>query len=110
MKPVIEAHIDYRGSLSRRMERHGINWRSYPASVRETFLRFRELDLSAVDRIMMDKYSVLGAEPRQPSAMLRSLLLMIKPSPLPSPFGLPRCTPRRFTRSSAVLNPMMFLG
>ena len=78
MKPVIEAHIDYRGSLSRRMERHGINWRSYPASVRETFLRFRELDLSAVDCIMMDKYSVLGAVPRQPSAMLRSLLLMIK--------------------------------
>lgn len=78
MKPVIESHIDYRGSLSRRMERHGINWKSYPASVRETFLRFRELDLSAVDRIMMDKYSVLGAKPRQPSAMLRSLLLMIK--------------------------------
>ena len=78
MKPVIEAHLDYRGSLSRRMERHGINWKSYPASVRETFLHFRELDLSAVDRIMMDKYSVLGPEPRQPSAMLRSLLLMIK--------------------------------
>ena len=78
MKPVIETHLDYRGSLSRRMERHGINWKSYPASVRETFLHFRELDLSAVDRIMMDKYSVLGPEPRQPSSMLRSLLLMIK--------------------------------
>ena len=78
MKPVIESHIDYRGSLSRRMQRHEINWRSLPASIRETFLRFRELDLSAVDRIMMDKYSVLGTEPRQPSSMLRSLLLMIK--------------------------------
>ena len=60
------------------MQRHEINWRSYPASIRETFLCFRELDLSAVDRIMMDKYSVLGTEPRQPSSMLRSLLLMIK--------------------------------
>ena len=78
MKPVIESHIDYRGSLSRRMQRYEINWRSYPTSIRETFLRFRELDLSAVDRIMMDKYSVLGPEPRQPSSMLRSLLLMIK--------------------------------
>ena len=77
MKPVIERHLDYRGSLTRRMQKYWISWRSQPASIREIFLRFRNLDLSDVDRIMMDCYSVLGAEPRQPSCMMRSLLLMI---------------------------------
>jgi len=77
MKPVIERHLNYRGSLTRRMQRYWISWRAQPASVREIFLRFRNLDLSAVDRIMLDCYSILGTEPRQPSCMLRSLLLMI---------------------------------
>jgi hypothetical protein len=54
-----------------------INWRSYPPAVREIYIRFRELDLSAVDRIMQDQYSNRGPESRQPSCMLRSLLLMI---------------------------------
>ena len=77
MKPVIESHLNYRGFLTRRMQRYWISWRSQPASVREIFLRIRNLDLSAVDRIMMDCYSALGPAPRQPSCMLRSLLLMI---------------------------------
>ena len=77
MKPAIESHLNYRGFLTRRMQRYWISWRSQPASVREIFLRFRNLDLSAVDRIMMDCYSSLGAAPRQPSCMLRSLLLMM---------------------------------
>ena len=77
MKPVIQSHLNYRGSLTRRMQRCWISWRSQPASVRKIFLRFRNLDLSAVDRIMMDCYSNLGPMPRQPSCMLRSLLLMI---------------------------------
>ncbi len=77
MKPAIESHLNYRGFLTRRMQRYWISWRSQPASVREIFLRFRNLDLSAVDRIMMDCYSALGPAPRQPSCMLRSLLLMI---------------------------------
>ena len=77
MKPVIQSHLNYRGSLTRRMQRRWISWRSKPASVREIFLRFRNLDLSAVDRIMMDCYSDFDPKPRQPSCMLRSLLLMI---------------------------------
>ena len=77
MKPAIKSHLNYRGFLTRRMQRYWISWKSQPASVREIFLRFRNLDLSAVDRIMMDCYSSLGAAPRQPSSMLRSLLLMI---------------------------------
>ena len=77
MKPVIVSHIDYRGSLTRRLKHAGISWRAQPISVREIFLRFRELDLSAVDLIMWDYYSFFGPLPRSPSAMLRSLLLMI---------------------------------
>ena len=77
MKPVIQSHLNYRGSLTRRLQRRWISWRSQPASVREIFLRFRNLDLSAVDRIMMVCYSSFGPKPRQPSCMLRSLLLMI---------------------------------
>ena len=78
MKPVIERHLDYRGFLTRRMQRYWISWKSQPASVREIFLKFRNLDLSNVDRIMMDCYSVLGPAPRQPSCMMRSLLLMME--------------------------------
>ena len=77
MKPVIESHLDYRGSLKHRLQRYWISWRSKPAPVREIFQKFRELDLSAVDRIMQEKYSPFGAPPRQPSCMLRSLLLML---------------------------------
>ena len=77
MKPVIQSHLNYRGSLTRRLQRRWISWRSQPASVRKIFLRFRNLDLSAVDRIMMVCYSICGPMPRQPSCMLRSLLLMI---------------------------------
>ena len=52
MKPVIQSHLNYRGSLTRRMQRCWISWQSQPASVRKIFLRFRNLDLSAVDRIV----------------------------------------------------------
>ena len=77
MKPVIKSHLDYRRFLNGVGGMHRINWRSKPPAIREIFLRFRELDLSAVDRIMQDQYSNRGAEPRPPSCMLRSLLLMI---------------------------------
>lgn len=86
MKPVPESHLDYRGSLTRRMQRYWISWKSQPAPVREIFIRFRNLDLSLVDQLMACKYSSLGVHPRQPSCMLRSLLLMIatKSTSIPS--------------------------
>ena len=77
MKPVINSHLDYRRFLNGIGGMYRINWRSKPPAIREIYLRFRELDLSAVDRIMQDQYSSRGAEPRPPSCMLRSLLLMI---------------------------------
>ena len=77
MKPVIVSHLDYRRFLNGIGGRYRINWKSKPPAIREIYVRFRELDLSAVDRIMQDLYSRQGAQPRQPSSMLRSLLLMI---------------------------------
>ena len=40
--------------------------------------QFWNLDLSAVDLIMQDRYSIFGPEPRLPSDMLRSYLLSMK--------------------------------
>ena len=39
--------------------------------------KFRDLDLSAIDSMMEDKYSVFGPEPRPPSCMFRSYLLSL---------------------------------
>ena len=77
MKPVIASHFNYRASLIRQMEWHGIRWRALPSESRDLYLHFRSLDLSAVDRIMLDCYSARGPKPRQPSCMLRSLLIMV---------------------------------
>ena len=78
MKPVPETHPDYRSSLKHRLQRHRISWRVQTPPVRDIYSRFRDLDLSSVDRIMQDKYSDLSAPPRQPSCMLKSLLLMLE--------------------------------
>ena len=77
MKPVIETHSDYRSSLKYRLRCYRISWKSNPAHVRDIFHRIKDLDLSPVDRIIQDKYSNMGAPPRQPSCMLRSLLLLL---------------------------------
>ena len=77
MKPAIVPHNDYRGFLNHMGERYRINWRSKSPSLRELYLRIRELDLSSVDRIMQPLYSGRGIEARQPSCMMRSLLIMV---------------------------------
>ena len=44
----------------------------------EIIEQFWSLDLSPVDQIMQDRYSVFGPEPRLPSDMLRSYILSMK--------------------------------
>jgi len=39
--------------------------------------KFWNLDLSQVDVLMQDRYSVFGSEPRLPSDMLRSILVSV---------------------------------
>ena len=40
--------------------------------------KFWNLDLSPIDDLMQDRYSVFGPDPRLPSCMLRSYLLALK--------------------------------
>ena len=77
MKSGIVSHIDYRRFLNGVGGMFRINWRSRPPAIREIYIRFRELDLSAVDRIKQDQNSNRGSEPRQLSCILRSLLLIV---------------------------------
>ena len=51
---------------------------SFDTSTWEVMEQFWSLDLSPVDQIMQDRYSVFGPEPRLPSDMLRSYLLSMK--------------------------------
>lgn len=50
---------------------------SLPASTWDIMEKFWNLDLSEVDLFMQDRYSVFGPPPRQPSDMLRSILLSV---------------------------------
>ena len=51
---------------------------SLPSSAWEIIERFWNLDLSPLNSIMQDCYSVFGPAPRQPSDMLRSFLLSVE--------------------------------
>ena len=51
---------------------------SLPSSTWEIMERFWNLDLSPLNSIMQDCYSVFGPAPRQPSDMLRSFLLSLE--------------------------------
>ena len=51
---------------------------SFDPATWEVMEQFWNLDLSPVDQIMQDRYSVFGPQPRLPSDMLRSYLLSMK--------------------------------
>ena len=74
MKPVPIHHNEYRGFLRKKLREY------YPdfSSISKDTWRIYNLDLSAVDILMQDKYSVFGPIPRPPSCMLRSMLLALK--------------------------------
>ena len=80
MKPIISGgHAAYQKQLISQIREY------YPNSVLDFDLntweiieRFYSLDLSCVDKIMQDRYSVYGPKPRLPSDMLRSYLLSMK--------------------------------
>ena len=80
MKPVYAGgHAAYQKLLISQIREH------YPNSILdfdtntwEIIERFYALDLSSVDQIMQDRYSIYGPKPRLPSDMLRSYLLSMK--------------------------------
>lgn len=51
---------------------------AFDSSTWDVLEQFWGLDLSSVDQIMLDRYSVFGPKPRLPSDMLRSYLLSMK--------------------------------
>lgn len=51
---------------------------SLPASTWDIMEKFWALDLSELDTLMADRYSVFGPAPRLPSDMLRSILLSVE--------------------------------
>ncbi len=78
LKPVnIGGHAAYRNALRKRLRVCYPNFKVISESQRRIYKKFRDLDLSPVDSIMEDKYSVFGPEPRLPSCMFRSFLLSL---------------------------------
>lgn len=80
MKPMVENLLVYRSrvrSLLRDAFPVGF-YHSLDQKQQMVYNRMLMLDLSFVDSLMACRYSVIGAPPRQPSCMLRSLLLSIE--------------------------------
>ena len=78
MKPVnIGGHAAYRNALRKNLRACYPNPSVITESQRKIYKKFRDLDLSAIDSIMEDKYSVFGPAPRPPSCMFRSYLLSL---------------------------------
>ena len=80
LKPVnIGGHAAYQNLVLEQLRKYYPNASSsLDAATWEIMEEFWSLDLSPVDDMMQDRYSVYGPEPRLPSNMLRSYLLSIK--------------------------------
>ena len=78
MKPVLTCHNDYRSFLRDGIHQYYPNTCAISKETWAVYKQFRDLDLSKVDLLLQDKYSVYGPMPRQPSCMFRSLLLAPK--------------------------------
>jgi hypothetical protein len=78
LKPVnTGGHAAYRNALRKNLRACYPNLSVITKSQWKIYEKFRDLDLSPVDSIMEDKYSVFGPEPRLPSCMFRSYLLSL---------------------------------
>lgn len=77
MKPInIGGHSAYQNRVLTQLRKYypdAVN--SLSSSAWQILDKFWNLDLSAVDTLMQDRYSAFGPEPRLPSDMLRSILV-----------------------------------
>ncbi len=80
MKPVnIGGHAAYQKHVLEQLCKYYPNaLTSFDSVTWDIMEQFWSMDLSPVDDLMQDRYSVFGPEPRLPSNMLRSYLLSIK--------------------------------
>ena len=77
MKPAIVSHHDYKSSLRKRLDAIYPDKSRIPKNIGIIYRKFRDLDLSEVDRMMQPKYSHVGPKPWSPSFLLRALLVAI---------------------------------
>ncbi len=77
MKPAIVSHQDYKSSLRKHLDVICPDKIKIPKAIGIIYRKFRDLDLSAVDRLMQPKYSHVGPKPWSPSYLLRAMLLAI---------------------------------
>ena len=80
MKPFnLGGHTAYKNRVNAQLYMYYPNAESVFDSPTWTLInQFLDLDLTSIDAIMRDRYSVFGPKPRLPSDMLRSYLLSIK--------------------------------
>ena len=80
MKPInIGGHSAYQNRVLTQLRKYYPNApRSLSASTWQVLEKFWNLDLSAIDTLMQDRYSSFGPEPRLPSDMLRSILVSVE--------------------------------
>ena len=80
MKPInIGGHSAYQNRVLTQLRKYYPNAvNSLSDSSWQILEKFWSLDLSEVDTLMQDRYSVFGPEPRLPSDMLRALLVSVE--------------------------------
>lgn len=71
-------HAAYQDFVVQNLREYYPNPESIPNDVWDIMERFFLKDLSRVDEMMRDRYSVLGPKPRLPSCMLRSIMLALE--------------------------------
>lgn len=77
MKPAIIPHAEHKRILRSRLNTYFPDKSTIPKEIAPIYRKFRDLNLSAVDRLMQPHYSNVGPVPWSPSIMLRALLVMI---------------------------------
>ena len=80
MKPInIGGHSAYQERVLTQLRKYYPNAdSSLSSSTWQILNKFWNLDLSRIDDLMQDRYSVFGPEPRLPSDMLRSILVSVE--------------------------------
>ena len=77
MKPAVIQHSEHKRVMRARLNDYFPDKSKIPKEITPLYLKFRDLDLSVVDRIMQPHYSSVGPTPWSPSILLRAMLVMI---------------------------------
>ena len=80
MKPInVGGHSAYQNHVLTQLHKYYPNApTSLSSSTWQILEKFWALDLSGIELLMQDQYSVFGPEPRFPSDMLRAILVFVE--------------------------------